>query len=75
MILQLGDKIVTKKPHPCGGTVWEIVRTGADYKMKCLTCFRVVMMTADEINKRVKRVMTEGENNVGADGSGSSRGA
>jgi len=51
---KLKDRIETKKPHPCGGKEWEIVRTGADYKMKCLTCGRVVMLSPDELKKRVK---------------------
>lgn len=53
--LKLGDRIETKKPHPCGGKEWEIVRTGADYKIKCLTCGRAVMLSPDELKKRVKR--------------------
>ena len=52
--------VETKKPHPCGGKLWEIVRTGADYKIRCLTCGRVVMLTPDELRKRVRRVAKEG---------------
>ena len=51
----LGDKIETKKAHPCGGKTWEIVRVGADYKLKCLTCGRVVMLTAEDVKKVVKK--------------------
>lgn len=49
-----GEFITTKKPHPCGGSRWEIVRVGADVKIRCLTCGRVVMMTPDELKKRIK---------------------
>ena len=49
--------VETKKPHPCGGVRWEIVRTGADYKIRCLVCGRVVMLTPDELKKRVKRIV------------------
>ena len=58
--LQLGDVLETKKPHPCGGKEWEIVRTGADYKIKCLTCGRVVMLTPDELKKRIRRIIGGG---------------
>ena len=51
--------VETKKQHPCGGKRWEIVRTGADFKIRCLTCGRVVMLTPDELKKRVKRVAEE----------------
>lgn len=57
--LVLGAVVETKKQHPCGGKLWEIVRTGADYKIRCLTCGRVVMLTPDELLHRVRRV-TEG---------------
>ncbi len=57
--MKLGDVIETKKPHPCGGKTWEIVRTGADYKIRCRTCGRVVMLTPDELKKRVRRVLSE----------------
>ncbi len=54
MLYGVGDKVVTKKPHPCGGNRWEITRTGADYKLRCLKCGRVVMLTYDELLKKVK---------------------
>ena len=52
--MKLGDIVVTKKPHPCGGNRWEIVRTGADYKIKCLTCGRIVMLDTEEFSRRVR---------------------
>ncbi|MBO5045697.1 MAG: DUF951 domain-containing protein [Clostridia bacterium] len=57
-VYALGDRVETKKPHPCGGKTWEVVRTGADYKIKCLTCGRVVMLTPDELQKRVRRTVS-----------------
>ena len=59
MTMKLGDIVETKKPHPCGGSRWEIVRIGADWKIRCLTCGRLVMLSADELIKRVKRVNGE----------------
>lgn len=53
-MFELGAVVTTKKPHPCGGNRWEIVRIGADYKIKCLSCGRIVMLTPDELKKRVK---------------------
>ena len=58
--LQLGVVLETKTPQPCGGKEWEIVRTGADYKIKCLTCGRVVMLTPDELKKRIRRIIGGG---------------
>lgn len=61
LTFSLGDIVETRKPHPCGGTKWEVVRTGADFKIKCLTCGRVVMLTLDELKKRVRRVLEREE--------------
>ena len=58
--MQLGDIVQTKKPHPCGANSWQIVRTGADYKLKCLGCARVIMLTPDELQRRIPRQNREG---------------
>lgn len=51
----LGDRLTTKKPHPCGGSKWTVVRTGADIKLKCETCGRVVMLDRGQADTRVKK--------------------
>lgn len=56
-IYQLGDVVETKKKHPCGGNLWEIVRIGADHKIKCQKCGRVVMLPYEELVRRVKKVV------------------
>jgi len=38
--VHLGDVVRLRKPHPCGGYTWEVVRLGADIGIKCLTCGR-----------------------------------
>lgn len=44
------NEIVTmKKPHPCGGREWKIVRAGADVKLCCLVCGRTVTLSRDEL--------------------------
>ena len=52
---EVGDKMIMKKPHPCGGREWEIARVGADVKIRCLTCGKYVNLTRDELKKRVKQ--------------------
>ena len=61
MEIQLGDIVRMKKPHPCGGTDWEITRVGADVKLKCLTCGRVVMLERYVFEKRVKNLVSRAE--------------
>jgi len=61
----LGDRIITKKQHPCGGNVWLVVRSGADFKIRCQKCGRTVMLTYDELTRRTKSVIpvNDGEKN------------
>lgn len=54
---QLGDIIETKKSHVCGSNKWEVIRIGADIKIKCLGCERVVLMAKYELDKKVKKVV------------------
>ena len=51
---QVGDIVRLRKPHPCGGTDWEIVRLGADIGLKCQTCQHRVLLTRRELEKRLK---------------------
>ena len=56
---EVGDVVVMKKPHPCGGNLWEVVRTGADVKIKCLKCGRVVMLDLLTFGKSLKKVVID----------------
>lgn len=55
----LGDRVVMRKPHACGSNEWEITRTGADVKIKCLGCGRVVMLDRGDFMRAAKRIITE----------------
>lgn len=49
--------MITKKPHPCGGNVWTIARTGADVRIVCDKCGRSVMIDALKFEKSVKQII------------------
>lgn len=53
----LGDIVEMKKVHPCGSKEWEIIRLGADIKIKCLGCERIVMIPRSKFEKRVKKIV------------------
>lgn len=53
----LGDIVQTRKQHPCGSNEWEIIRLGADIKIKCLGCGRIVMMPRSQFEKAVKKII------------------
>ena len=59
--ITLGDVILTRKPHPCGGNEWTVTRTGADIKIKCNTCGHVVMLDRERFLRQRKAVVRRGE--------------
>ena len=54
---KLGSIVAMKKEHPCGTNEWEVVRLGADIKIKCCKCGRFVMLPRIEFNKKLKKVI------------------
>lgn len=55
----IGSIVIMKKVHPCGGNEWKILRVGADIKIECCTCGRVIMIPRIDFNKKIKRVKDE----------------
>lgn len=55
--IALGDTVITRKNHPCGSNKWTCVRVGADIKLKCLTCGRIIMLDREECQKRTKNII------------------
>ena len=62
MELNAGDRLEMKKPHPCGGNVFTLLRVGMDFKIRCETCGREVMAPRKKIEKNIRRVI--GDNHV-----------
>lgn len=56
-----GDIVKLRKKHPCGSFDWVIVRTGADYRIKCYKCGRQVVMARGELERLVKSVVGKSE--------------
>lgn len=56
----VGDVIRTRKPHPCGGDLWEVIRTGVDFRIRCLKCGRVLLLPRPKFEKAVKAVVQQG---------------
>ena len=59
----LHDIVEMKKPHPCGLNRWEIIRLGADIKIKWTGCGRLIMLPRREFEKKMKKVLETAENN------------
>jgi hypothetical protein len=53
--LSVGDIVELRKPHPCGGTTWRILRVGMDIGIECLTCQRYVLVPRRRLESRIRR--------------------
>ena len=61
---ELGDFVEMKKPHACvvkstgkKANHWEIVRLGADIKIRCSNCDHIVLMTRNDFNQKLKKIL------------------
>ena len=61
MLLNVGDLVKMRKAHPCGSDQWTITYVGADIKMKCAGCGRIVMLDRPTFEKRIKKVVAPAE--------------
>ena len=52
----VGDIIKMKKPHPCGSSEWEVLRTGADFRLKCMGCGHQIMVSRKLVEKNTIRI-------------------
>lgn len=64
--LYIGDVVEMRKPHPCGGLQWQVVRVGADIGLVCLTCQRRVMLARREFARRAKKFIRRGASDIDA---------
>ena len=62
MDVRVGDTLEMKKPHPCGGKTFLVLRTGMDFRLRCTTCGREFMAPRVKIEKRVKKILREDGN-------------
>ena len=66
MDIRVGDVIGVKKPHPCGGKEFTVLRIGMDFKIKCNTCGHEIMLPRSKVEKSIRTVNGEkvGKQNV-----------
>lgn len=66
--IQLGDVVQMRKSHPCGADQWTVIRVGADIKIRCQGCSRIVMMDRETFCKRRKRLVFRAVENTSVKG-------
>lgn len=67
-IYEVGDIVTLKKPHPCGSKEWEILRVGADFRLKCTGCGHQIMIARRQAEKSIKKILpkSSGDNRESA---------
>ena len=56
MDIRVGDVLVMKKPHPCGSVEWDVLRVGADFRLRCRGCGREVMGPRAKFERNVRLI-------------------
>ena len=59
MNIQLGDILVMKKAHPCGEKQWRVLRTGADFRLKCLGFGHELMIPRHKAEKSIRNIISQ----------------
>lgn len=56
MTYEVGDIVKLKKKHPCGSFEWEVLRVGADFRLKCCGCDHQIMIARKLVEKNTKDI-------------------
>ncbi len=56
MDIEPKDILTMKKPHPCGSREMLVLRSGMDFKLRCIGCGREFMVPRSKIEKNIKSV-------------------
>ncbi len=62
MDVRVGDVLTLKKPHPCGGRDFDVLRVGMDFRIVCKKCGREVMVPRSKIEKNIKKIIRAEDN-------------
>ena len=56
MDIKINDILVMKKPHPCGSSQWKVLRSGMDFRLKCLGCGHEVLVARAKAEKNIRQI-------------------
>ena len=57
MEINIGDILKLKKQHPCGSREWEVLRIGADFRLKCTGCGHQIMIPRRQAEKNIREIV------------------
>ena len=59
MDIQVNDVLLMKKEHPCGEKQWLVLRTGADFRLRCKGCGHEIMVPRFKVEKNIRSILRE----------------
>ena len=59
MDVQVGDILEMKKSHPCGSNRFLVLRSGMDFKIRCIGCGHEVMVPRQKAEKNILKIIRE----------------
>lgn len=54
--MQLNDILLMKKPHPCGENKFLVLRSGMDFRLRCVKCGHEFMVPRAKIERNIKSI-------------------
>ena len=57
MDVRVGDILLMKKEHPCGAKEFLVLRSGADFRIRCKGCGHEVMVARSKIERNIKQII------------------
>lgn len=61
MDVRAGDILKMKKNHPCGSNEFYVIRSGMDFRLRCVKCSREFMIPRNKIEKNIRQIIRSGE--------------
>ena len=61
--INVGDRLELKKKHPCGTSVFTVLRVGSDIRIVCTGCGRDMVLPREKLEKNIKKVTQNGTDN------------
>lgn len=55
--IQINDRLVMKKQHPCGAREMLVLRAGMDFRLRCTGCGREFMTPRSKLEKYIRQVI------------------
>lgn len=56
-VLHVGDVLELKKPHPCGGVQFRILRVGSEVRIVCASCGRDMTVNRIKLERAIKKII------------------